>query len=140
MAEESKEIDPKLDEAAIAEVVDPDSATSPTGEDVEEDEGPDSTNPDAVAAGSSAKKKRSKKAKLKKALGVGSSQDAEASSSSNPASKLTPGMVEQLLEMNPSLKSEVAGLDKDNAAEAVKKMDVADLLTGMVGLTQVPMP
>lgn len=34
--------------------------------------------------------------------------------------------------MNPALRSEVAGLDKNNAAEAVRKMDVADLLTGMV--------
>jgi glycylpeptide N-tetradecanoyltransferase len=39
--------------------------------------------------------------------------------------------VEQLLEMNPSLKSEVAGMGKEAATEAVKKLDVADLLTGM---------
>ena len=133
MTEESKEIDHKVDEAAVKEVVEAESATSPTNEDAEEDEAPDSTSPDAVAAGSTAKKKKSKKAKLKKALGVESSQSKEASSSSNPASKLTNGMVEQLLEMNPSLKSEVSGMDKNNAAEAVKKMEVADLLTGMVG-------
>ena len=85
-----------------------------------------------AADGPTGKKKKSKKAKLKKALtGGGGSKDVS-SSSSNPASKLTSGQVEQLLEMNPSLKSEVAGLDKEKAADKLKKLDVADLLTGMV--------
>ena len=131
MAEESKEIDPSIDAAAAKEVIDAQPSTSNANE-AAENEDPDSTSPDAVGAGAAAKKKKSKKAKLKKALGVQSSQDAEVSSSSNPASKLTDGMVEQLLEMNPSLKSEVAGMDKANAAAAVKKLDIADLLTGMV--------
>ena len=133
MPEESSVIDSKVEQTAVEEVIDPEAAPSPTNGNAEEDEVPDSTNPDALAASSAAKKKKSKKAKLKKAFGVDSNHDEEASSSSTPASKLTNGMVEQLLEMNPSLKSEVAGLGKDNAAEAVRKMDVADLLTGMVG-------
>lgn len=81
-----------------------------------------------------ARKKKSKRAKLKSALGAGS-HDAGASSSNNstsPASKLTPGMVEQLLEMNPSLQSEVAGMDKEKAVEKLQQLEVADLLTGMV--------
>jgi len=135
MPEESTETDTRVDEAAVQEIVDSESATSPTNEDAEEDEPPDNASPDAIAESSTAKKKKSKKAKLKKALGVDSHDDKEAGSSSNlnPASKLTNGMVEQLLEMNPSLKSEVEGMDKNNAAEAVRKLDVADLLTGMVG-------
>lgn len=126
----------KADEAVVQEAVDSQSAASPPSEDAEEDETMDNTSPDAIAATSAAKKKKSKKAKLKKALGVDSHEDKEAGSSSNPnpASKLTNDMVEQLLEMNPSLKSEVEGMDRNNAAEAVRKMDVADLLTGMVGL------
>lgn len=135
MAEESKEIDPKIDEAAVKEVIDGEPTASTTNE-VTGDEDPEGTSPDAMAAGAATKKKKSKKAKLKKALGIEAGQDAEASSSSNPASKLTDGMVEQLLEMNPSLKSEVAGMDKANAAAAVKKLDIADLLTGMVSSTQ----
>ena len=136
MAEESKEVDTSVD----AEVV------NETAEDKEEDidvlsneDGDDEAaggeSPDAVAASSSAKKKKSKKAKIKKALGIINKEDREASGSSsspNPASKLTTEMVEQLLEMNPSLKGEVAGMDKQKAAEALKKLDVADLLTGMV--------
>ena len=135
MSEESKEIDLKVNEAVIGEVVIPQVSNATDNDEADEDEAADITNPDAVAAGSSAKKKRSKKAKLKKAFGVGSSEDGGgegSSTSSNPASKLTTGMVEQLLEMNPSLKSEVAGMDREKAAETLKKLDVADLLTGMV--------
>lgn len=140
MSQESKEIDPKVDDAVVEEIVTSQVSNVTDNDEAEaeadEDESTDITltNPDAVAAGSSAKKKKSKKAKLKKALGVGGGEDGggESSSSSNPASKLTTGMVEQLLEMNPSLKSEVAGMDKEKAAATLKKLDVADLLTGMV--------
>lgn len=128
MAEESKEIDPKLEEKIIKEDLNSD-------HDEVEDENVDAASKDGAAVESSAKKKKSKRAKLKKALGAGSSDvgSSEGSSASaNTASKLTTSMVEQLLEMNPSLKSEVAGMGKEEAAEAVKKLDVADLLTGMV--------
>ena len=132
MTEESKLADPKIEEDAAKDVL---GQSSTTDQDSAEDVEPtDSNNQDAVAAGSAAKKKKSKKAKLKKALGVSSKDGDKGGSegSSNPASKLTGNMVEQLLEMNPSLKSEVSGMDKDKAAETLKKMDVADLLTGMV--------
>jgi glycylpeptide N-tetradecanoyltransferase len=84
-----------------------------------------------ATAGAKAKKKKSKKSKVKKALGLGGGGGDPGGS--NPASKLTPGMVEQLLEMNPSLKGEVAGMNKEKAAEVLKKLEVGDLLTGMVG-------
>ena len=135
MSEESKEIDPKVDGAMVEEVITAQLSNATDNDEADEEESTDITNPDAVAADSSAKKKRSKKAKLKKAFGVGNSEDGGgegSSSASNPASKLTTGMVEQLLEMNPSLKSEVAGMDKEKAAATLKKLDVADLLTGMV--------
>ena len=86
---------------------------------------------DANPSSSKSKKKKSKKARIKKALGVGD-QDDDSATASNPASKLTPEMMEQLLEMNPSLKGEVAGMTKEKAADVLKKLDVADLLTGMV--------
>ena len=132
MTEESKEIDPAVDEAAIKEVVDSEHTAAANEDEVEEDEEHENTSTDPVATGAATKKKKSKKAKIKKALGVGAKGDAEASSSSKPASKLTQAQVDQLLEMNPSLKSEIAGLDKEKATEKLKKMDVADLLTGMV--------
>lgn len=135
MSAESKEIDPKVDEAVVEQFVTPPVTNAIDNDQADGEESADIANPDAVAAVSSAKKKKSKKAKLKKAFGVGSGEDGGgdgSSSSSNPASKLTTGMVEQLLEMNPSLKSEVAGMDKEKAAATLKKLDVADLLTGMV--------
>lgn len=135
MSEESKEIDLKVNEAVAKEVVASQLSNATDNEEVDEEDSADITNPETIAAGSSSKKKKSKKAKLKKVFGVGNSGDGGeegSSSSSNPASKLTTGMVEQLLEMNPSLKSEVAGMDKEKAAATLKKLDVADLLTGMV--------
>ncbi|CAL8576697.1 glycylpeptide N-tetradecanoyltransferase [Xanthoria parietina] len=136
MTEESKEVDPKLDAEVVKDILanQDDEHESLSNEDGDEEEPAEGEAPDAVAAGSSAKKKKSKKAKMKKALGIVKKEDGEASASSgsaNPASKLTTEMVEQLLEMNPSLKGEVAGMDKEKAAEALKKLDVADLLTGM---------
>ncbi|KAL8917650.1 MAG: hypothetical protein Q9208_007831 [Pyrenodesmia sp. 3 TL-2023] len=131
---ESKEVDPAVDADAVKETTHENENEDVSGEEVEEEEAAEGESQDAVAASSSAKKKKSKKAKIKKALGVLKKDNGAASgssSSANPASKLTTEMVEQLLEMNPSLKNEVAGMDKEKAAEALKKLDVADLLTGM---------
>ena len=132
--EESKVVDPKIDEEVAKDVLDRPINGTADQDSAEEVEASRSKDTDAVAAASAAKKKKSKKAKLKQALSVGKKDDDDketSGSSSNSAGKLTSGMVEQLLEMNPSLKSEVAGMDKEKAAEALKKLDVADLLTGM---------
>lgn len=137
MSEESKAIDPNVHKLAH-DAVSP-SQISRIGENDVDEDSLDNAHADTIPSASPAKKKKSKKAKFKQAFGVGGSEEDREntpSSSSNPASKLTPGMVEQLLEMNPSLKSEVAGMDKETAAQALKKLDVADLLTGMVGLVE----
>lgn len=136
MPEESKECDPKVDEAVVDEMSKEKTTDIPVDDESGEDERPGSTNSDAVAASSSAKKKKSKRAALKKKLfGVGGTERVNgepSESSTKSGSKLTEEMVDQVLEMNPSLKSEVAGMDRDEAVEAVKKLDVSDLLTGMV--------
>lgn len=135
MPEESKLVDSTADADAAKDVLNGDTDEE-SGEEIEPTGSKDA---DSVAQESNTKKK-SKKAKLKKALSVGNKENGDkdtSSSSSNPASKLTSGMVDQLLEMNPSLKNEVEGLDKEQAAEKLKKLDVADLLTGMVFLTQL---
>jgi glycylpeptide N-tetradecanoyltransferase len=102
----------------------------------EEDEPLDAAaeGPAATSSKGKKKKKKSKRTKIKSAIGLGhQARDVDAPpGSSSPASKLTPEMVDQLLEMNPSLKGEVAGMDKPGAVEAPKKLDIADLLTGMV--------
>ncbi|MCJ1483199.1 glycylpeptide N-tetradecanoyltransferase [Schaereria dolodes] len=133
MSEASKEVDHQVSAEALAEVLELDSKATVQDGGSSEDEGADITNTDTVAMSSSAKKKKSKKAKLKKAFGVGKKENELEGSNgaSNPASKLTAGMVDELLEMNPSLKGEVAGMNKEKAVEILKKLDVADLLTGM---------
>ncbi|KAL3474664.1 Glycylpeptide N-tetradecanoyltransferase [Aspergillus californicus] len=47
------------------------------------------------------------------------------------AAKLTPQEAEALLENNPALKNELAGMGKDQAAEVLSKMDVSEILTGL---------
>jgi glycylpeptide N-tetradecanoyltransferase len=131
---ETKEGDPGVDAEAATDLIEEGDengklASVEDGSDGEAEK-IESTNGDGAASSSKSKKKKSKKARLKKAIGMGT-QDEEPGSSSNPASKLTPGMVDQLLEMNPSLRGEVAGMNKEKAAEILKKLDVADLLTGM---------
>jgi glycylpeptide N-tetradecanoyltransferase len=133
MTEESKQVDPRANEEAVKVIFNQAATNNDEHDDADDDA--DTTTADAVAAGSATKKKKSKKAKLKKLIGAGSNQNGEAegsSGSSKSASKLTDGMVEQLLDMNPSLRGEVAGMDKSKAAETLKKLDVADLLTGLV--------
>ena len=132
--EESKIVGTEVDSEAVKNTLDQLADEIANQDSAEEAETIDNKDTDAVAAGSATKKKKPKKAKMKQALGVGKKEgeDKEVSgSSSSSATKLTSGMVEQLLEMNPSLKTEVAGMDKEKAAETLKKLDVADLLTGM---------
>ncbi|KAK2737607.1 glycylpeptide N-tetradecanoyltransferase [Onygenales sp. PD_40] len=49
----------------------------------------------------------------------------------NPAAKLTPSMAESLLELNPALRGELAGMDKEKATEILRQMNISDLLTGL---------
>ena len=127
--------DSELNKEAVKEVLEDRSNNETVDDDSGDDEPQDNTNSDSVASSSTAKKKKSKKAKIKKIFGAKGKEDGAteaAEGSSNPASKLTPGMVEQLLELNPSLKSEVGAMNAEKATETLKKLDVADLLTGMV--------
>ena len=104
MASGSKEIDPRASEEAAKEAV----AEVRNGEEEQDVQAPDE-DPDVAAAQKA--KKKSKKGKMKAAL--------------------TDGMAEEVLEMNPALKNELAG-NPEKAVEALKKLDVSQLLTGMV--------
>lgn len=66
----------------------------------------------------------------KKGKGGKKPQDGD-SAPANPAAKLTPSMAESLLELNPALRSELAGMDKEKAVEALRQMNISDLLTGL---------
>ncbi|KAJ5892756.1 hypothetical protein N7504_009447 [Penicillium tannophilum] len=62
-------------------------------------------------------------------------QGEEANASNNQGGsgtkKLPPKMIESLMEMNPALKSELANMDKDKAAQMLANMDISQLLTGL---------
>ena len=104
MPSESKEVDHQASEEAAKEAVAEvkQGAEEQDGQALDED-------PDVAAAQKT--KKKSKKGKMKAAL--------------------TDGMAEEVLEMNPALKNELAG-SPEKAADALKKLDVSQLLTGMV--------
>ncbi|EER28458.1 glycylpeptide N-tetradecanoyltransferase [Coccidioides posadasii str. Silveira] len=45
--------------------------------------------------------------------------------------RLTDNMAGTLLEMNPALRGELAGMDREKAAEMLRRMDISELLTGL---------
>ncbi|KAG8533053.1 glycylpeptide N-tetradecanoyltransferase [Bacidia gigantensis] len=126
MSEQSKLPDP----AVNTEVLEETTQSEDINNDEEQPEQAGESAEDA-ADGAKAKKKQSKKARLKKALTKQDESKDASGSSFNPSTKLTTEMVEQLLEMNPSLKAEVAGMPKEKAADKLKNLDVASLLTGL---------
>lgn len=71
------------------------------------------------------KKKKSKKAKLVSAL---TGNKADSTDSPNPVS---PDVVKTLLDANPALKGELAGMPPEKAGELLRKMDVSQLLSGL---------
>lgn len=71
------------------------------------------------------KKKKSKKAKLVSAL-TGNKSDSTDSPNPVPAD-----VVKTLLDANPALKGELAGMPPEKAGELLRKMDVSQLLSGL---------
>ncbi|KZZ97947.1 glycylpeptide N-tetradecanoyltransferase [Ascosphaera apis ARSEF 7405] len=47
------------------------------------------------------------------------------------ASKMSNDAIQTLLDLNPTLRNELSGLSKDQVKEALRKMDIAELLTGL---------
>ncbi|KAI9749670.1 MAG: hypothetical protein M4579_006783 [Chaenotheca gracillima] len=134
MPELSKQADPAAEGEAVGEEV-KDETGAPPSEKLSEEEDTTPAQPDAADSGK--KKKKSKKKRVKDALTGGSSSskatDGSAGSSSGSAAggKLSGPMVDQLLENNPALKQEVAGLPKAKAEELLEKMNLSDMLTGL---------
>ena len=87
------------------------------------------TEPTNAESAPAKKKKKSKKSKVAAAL-IGK-KDSEPDPPRPAGSKMTPDMMNTLLEMNPSLKGELSSMSKQQASELLKKMDVSELLTGL---------
>ena len=105
MASESETKDPVQDQQTTVQEIGEDQKEI---EEQDEEEIEDET---GATASSSKGKRKSKKGKSKMPI--------------------TSGMAEEILEMNPALRGEVP-TGKGKAAEALKKLNVAELLTGMV--------
>lgn len=131
MAAESKEVNVKVDQETLQETLGLSTDGAPIGVQKDGDDGESKGGEGLAAAEAPEKKKKSKKDKLKK-LASGKNGNEGPLSTETAGQKLTPGMMDQLLEMNPSLKGELSGLDKGKQVEAIKKLDVADLISGMV--------
>ena len=95
--------------------------------DVQSSEAADARGDDGSSGLAASLKKLKKKSRKSKDDDNGGEGSAEA----KPASRITENMAESLLELNPSLKAELAGVEKDKATELLRKMDVADLMTGL---------
>ena len=88
-----------------------------------EDQPQDGSNAAEDPAGETGKKKR----RFRKKKGKEKAED----DSSNPAAKMSDDSIKTLLDMNPALKGELSKLSPSQAQEALKQMDVSQLLTGL---------
>ena len=134
MAQESKEVDTKMDQEVMQETLGLEADRASSEAQTNDDAATHGEEEDLNAAQSAEKKKKSKKEKLKKMVG-GKGNNEDHQSPGIAGEKLTPGMVDQLLDMNPSLKGELSGMDKSTQAEEIRKLDAADLLSGLVRIS-----
>jgi glycylpeptide N-tetradecanoyltransferase len=99
---------------------------NPTAESESEAEEPIPEGSTAPEAGADAGKKKKRIRKKK-----GKAKDEVSDDPSKPASKMSDSSIKTLLDMNPALKGELSKLSPQQASEALKKMDVSQLLTGL---------
>ena len=119
-------------ESHLAEERDPtmDSQSEHEGE-YEETPGADATVTEPTNAESAPKKKKKKSKKKKVVEALTGKKDSAPDPPKPLGSKMTPEVLNTLLEMNPSLKGELSSMNKQQATELLKKMDVSELLTGL---------
>lgn len=137
MPEESKEVKPETDQKISQETLQTVGlSTTEEGATVSsDDENPDSLAADAPATSSTTKKKKRKKNKKTTSNAKQDGQDTatESPESSKKAEKKLSGpVIDQLLQDNPALANEVSGMSRQKLEEVLKKVDVSELLTGLV--------
>jgi glycylpeptide N-tetradecanoyltransferase len=93
-----------------------------------------SSAPTESTATEKSKKKKRKPRKPVSTTNAEASTISSAEQSSNtsiPASKFTPQMMDSVLEHNPALRGELGSMDRSQAEQMLRKMDLSELLTGM---------
>jgi glycylpeptide N-tetradecanoyltransferase len=135
-AEESKPVDPAV-VAEAAKVLAEASETSQGKQPEVESDDDDAT--EDVPAGSSAaadpgaakKKKKSKRKKIKEVFSGKSAADESGKDVKKAIGSLSNEQVQELLNLNPALAQELAGSSDKDASEALKKLKLEDILTGL---------
>jgi hypothetical protein len=122
MPEESEIVEPLAEEAPASENV---------HSGVEDKDVEDVADLTRVGESDKKKKKRSKRSKGKKVALVGDGESA-ASAETAPTNKMSSAMVQQILKNNPSLATETQGMDSKNIQEMLGRLNLEQLLTGMV--------
>lgn len=97
---------------------------------VSEDEHSDAA-ADPTQPGEKKKKKKSKKSKGKKAAVIAEDPNLPPPEPAS-ASKISAGMVQQILKANPSLAAETQGTDPKKIQEILGRLTLEEMLTGMV--------
>ena len=136
MPDESKLDDPAATEQAVQEVIaESKSAQNVEAEsDSEDDENAPSTST-TTDASAAKRKKKSKKKRIKAALtGVSDGKAGERESLDKAVNSLSQKDIQELLRMNPALASQLGvdeGASASSAAEALKKLKLEDIMTGL---------
>lgn len=86
---------------------------------------------DTVAGSTGASTNSKKKKKKGKGKATETTPADIAAEAAKPNPKITSAMADKLLDMNPALAGDLANLDRSKAKDAIKQMDVNELMTGM---------
>lgn len=140
-AQESKPVDPAVDQAeealenAVEEAKGKEHQVE-SDEEEEDDDAPDATTT-AEAGGAGKKKKKSKRKKIKEAIGGAPQPSGDPEQDLKKAiGGLTPQQIQELLTLNPALAQELgtavgSSTSPENAANLLKKLNLQDIMTGL---------
>ena len=99
-------------------------------EDSDEGEHVDAQNDNATPTGPAKKKKKSKRKKIKEALT--GQKDTESSTTADSKPQISREQLNQLAQVNPTLKEELERKSPADIDEFLKKLSIGDVVTGMV--------
>lgn len=133
MSAESKLVETNAEGGAVSGSQDSRAQAAEAAEGAESGEEPvETVSVDDAPSSTATKKKKPKRKRAKIHLAGEGASSSGPGESSVGSSKLPSTVVDSLLRNNPSLQSEVGGMGKEKAEDLLRKLNVSDLLTGMV--------
>jgi hypothetical protein len=130
MSEEPKRVETKAEEGAELDVQEATDRLTEAADGESSEEQTEPVNIDDAASSTPAKKKKSKKKRVKR-LSAGKDTSPVTGESSSESNNLPSAAMDSLLK-NPSLQSEVQGMGKEKAEDMLRRLNMSELLTGMV--------